>query len=183
MKKWTILACACAALAGCIGPYTDLDKAAETRTERRMAYRQEFGCPMTDDHQAYRECVLRTYAASHPKTYRTEDNADGKSVAVLKDTLTQTYDRSANTYKTERVVVIETEERLEPLPQIVPAPVVPAEVVVETTEVVEKPATEPAVELEPKESWWDTYQKNQPAEEPKCPCEDPNDPCPQCVDK
>ena len=63
----------------------------------------------------------------------------------------------------------------------------PKKVTVTTTETVtEKPIeVVPMPEPLPEKTWWETYQEEKEPSEPKivCPCPDPNDPCPQCVEK
>ena len=208
MKKSLLIFASTLALSGCMfGFDPDVDSTAQTRAEHHDAYRQEFGCPLTDDHEAYRNCVINTYKNTHPKTYVTEQAENGKSVAIIKNETKTSYDKDTDTYKTERVIVIETEERLVPVPVPPPvlAPLPPEEVkpvepepardlsdwddcddeVIED-EVIQQTPPPPPAKPEPT-TWWDTYQKNRTSEstaqKPTCPCEDPNDPCPQCVDK
>lgn len=215
MKKSLLILGSTLALSGCMfGFDPDVDSAAQTREEHHTAYRHEFGCPLTDDHELYRNCLVNTYKNTHPKTYATEVAENGKSVAVVKNETKTSYDKETDTYKTERVIVIETEERLVPVPAPV-VPPVPTETIkpVEPTpacdacandawddeivDVIEeaplpepKPVvvkqTPPPAKPEPT-TWWDTYKKDKdlaPApKKPVCPCPDPNDPCPQCVDK
>ena len=177
MKKLSFVLFACTALVGCSSYEPDLDKAAEVRAENRTAFHQEFGCPFTDDHAAYRQCVLNTYYGTHPRTYSVKQDKDGKSIAVIRNESRSSYDAETDTYKTERVIVIETEEKLVPVPVEVTPQLIEPEVLPPDLSAVEEPA--------PKETWWDTYQKDKPApaKEPQCPCPDPNEPCPQCVDK
>ena len=217
MKKSSLILCSTLALSGCMfGFDPDIDSAAETRADHHEAYRQEFGCPLTDDHEAYRACLVNTYKNTHPKTYVTEQNENGKSVAVIKNETKTSYDKNTDTYKTERVIVIETEERLVPVPVPPPvlAPLPPEEVkpvepaptfdpnafencddeIVDVEaplpepepSVVKQTPPPPPAKPEPT-TWWDAYQKDKdlaPApKKPVCPCADPNDPCPQCVDK
>ena len=206
MKKLPAVLVIFMGLSACSQMDMNLETAQETRNANRDAYRQEFGCTFTDDHASYRNCILNTYYASKPKTYSTTTNKDGKSVAIIKDETKKSYDEETNTYKTERVIVIETEERLVQVPLPTPIPVVKTEDK-ETTVVAEKNLIEPIVttveeknliepivtteeiapvEPKPEPTWWDTYQEEKEdvkPEEPVCPCPDPNDPCPQCVDK
>ena len=238
MKKLPVILCACTILAGCGGSKTDFDEAAAIRAEKRDIYRSEYGCSFTDDHAAYRQCLLNTHYASHPKTFDATRNSDGQSVAVIRsDNTKSSYNAETGTYKTERVIVIETEEHLEPGVAIaanIPYTVEPLkageksnksqkkqaddaeldllmeeeendvtgaeeawkdadnlkgstiEPVEPTPSLSTTTATETAqTKVEKKETWWDTYQKDKPemTEEPQCPCPDPNEPCPQCVDK
>ncbi len=193
MKKLPAVLVVFMGLSACSQMDMNLETAQETRNANRDAYRQEFGCTFTDDHASYRNCILNTYYASKPKTYSTTTNKDGKSVAIIKDETKKSYNEETNTYKTERVIVIETEERLVQVPLPTPIPVVKTEDK-ETTVVEEKNLIDPIVTTEeiapvepkPEPTWWDTYQEekeDEKPEEPVCPCPDPNDPCPQCVDK
>jgi len=202
MKKLSITLCACVALSGCtFGFDPDVDSAAGTRNSHRADYRAEFGCPLTDDHEAYRQCLINTYYGTHPKTYRTTVDEKGRSVAVVKDETKSSYDKDTGNYKTERVIVIETTEELVPasstippipMPQletVKPAPVTEIEKNFDEVEIVEttpvQKVSEPVKEA-PAATWWDTYQKNKPTDQKVkegCPCENPNDPCPQCYDK
>ena len=196
MKKMSLIFGICVALAGCSTMDTNLESAQETRDANRDSFRQEFGCGPADEHAAYRNCLLNTYYANKPKTFSTYVNKDGQSVAVIKNETKESYDADTNTYKTERVIVIETEERLVPAPVATPVPEEPKEEpVVETEETIseeiiseEIPTKEEIAPVEPtpQKTWWDTYQEEKEVEEtdePVCPCDDPNDPCPQCVDK
>jgi len=181
MKKLSIVLGVCLALAGCRTFDPDIDREADRRALEREAYHQEFGCQFVSDHDSYRQCVLNTYQANKPKTFRVGQDEKGRSVAILRDETTHSFDRETDTYKTERVIVIETEERLVP----VPTPVV-VETVDDSEESYEEPCEDELPVAEPvKETWWDEYQKSkEPAPAAfKCPCEDPNAPCPQCVDK
>ena len=192
MKKLPVILCTCLAVAGCTTFDPDLDRSAARREADREAYHQEFGCHFAGDHDSYRTCLLNTYHAEKPKTFSVTQDEKGRSVAIIKDETKQSYDKSTDTYKTERVIVIETEERLVPVP-VAPAPVPVAPTpVVETCDdetVLEPLPPEPVVEapapttVDPKDTWWDTYKKNKTVEDTKCPCTDPNEPCPQCVDK
>jgi hypothetical protein len=252
MKKLSLILGIYVTLAGCSSMDTNLESAQETRDANRDAYRQEFGCTVTDEHAAYRNCLLNTYYNSKPKTFSTYVNKEGKSVAVIKNESKESYDEDTKTYKTERVIVIETEERLVPVPVIVPnseevpvperleektiieetkniitetentiaevepetiatetentiaevepetiatetenttAEIEPENIVTETEIITEEiPTKEDIIPVEPapQKTWWDTYQEekeNEVSLEPVCPCMDPNDPCPQCVDK
>ena len=190
MKKLSITLCACLALSGCmLGFDSDVDSSAATRNSHRADYRSEFGCPLTDNHEAYRQCLLNTYYGTHPKTFRTTVDANGNSVAVIKDETKSSYDKDTGNYKTERVIVIETEERLVPAP--IPMPeLAPVEPTPDLEEDCDEEKAEPAPQkVEPAPTtWWDTYQKDKKTEKKLldkdgCPCADPNDPCPQCYDK
>lgn len=187
MKKILVILGACGALAACTSYEPDLDKATAVRDEHHMAYQAENGCPFTDDHAAYRECVINTYYKKTPKTFVPAKMEDGRSVAIIRNESTSSYDEETNTYKTERVVVIETVETVTGGES--------AETTTTTTETKVVPSEKPAPAVKPvpapvpekEQTWWDQYEKNRPAPtpaaKPQCPCPDPNEPCPQCVDK
>lgn len=210
MKKLGIVLAACGFVAACTSYEPDQDIAAEKRREAQVAYHQDVGCPMVDDHEAYRNCVINTYYKNSPKTFVPAKLPDGRSVAIIRNDQTSSYDEATDTYKTERVVVIETVETISGKPAEAKMPVVetpvietpaptPAPVVAEQPkpapkaesvieiEVESTPKAEPVpAETEVREqTWWETYQKEKPAEvaAPQCPCPDPNEPCPQCIDK
>lgn len=209
MKKLAIILCAGAAVTACSNFEPDLDMARDIRDENNRLAREEVGCTFAGDHDAYRQCVLNTYYKSKPKTFVTGRTEDGKALAILKNESTSSYDESTGTYKTERVIVIETEERLVDIPS--PSPIAPTADLIETVpplpEATETPAipdpndnkvitdtveeqvaiteTVPPPEpiLEKEETWWSQYKKQPAPPAPVCPCPDPNEPCPQCVDK
>lgn len=202
MKKLGVVLMACGALAACTSYEPDQDIAAETRREAQVAYHQDVGCPNIDDHEAYRKCVIATYYKGSPKTFVPAKLADGRSLAIVRNDKTTSFDEETNTYKTERVVVIETVETITgqepkiiesktqtevietPAPEPVLAVAEQPEPEVVVGEAVVDPQPEPVEESE--KTWWETYQKEKPVEEtqePTCPCPDPNEPCPQCIDK
>ncbi len=220
MKKLGIILVACGTVAACTSFEPDMDKAAEIRKEAQIQYHEEVGCPMVDDHEAYRNCVIKTYDKNTPKTFVPARLPDGRSVAILRNEETTSYDEQTGTYETERVVVIETVETIAPTTEAVTTTETttttveePAASVTTTTTVTKEPVTqvtetvtttnateptesvtittpvtetEPTVVEEKEQTWWDTYQKDKPATKPtkpQCPCPDPNEPCPQCVDK
>ena len=115
MKKTSLILGTCLFLSACGGYEIDLDKTAEIRNENRRVYHQEYGCSLMKENESYRQCILNTYQKNTPKTYITDNTADGKSLAIIRNDTTSSYDAERGTYKTERVVVIETEERLVPI--------------------------------------------------------------------
>lgn len=213
MKKFAIILCAGVAVTACSNFEPDLDMARDIRDENNRLARKEVGCTFAGDHDAYRQCVLNTYYKNKPKTFVTGRTEDGKALAILKNESTSSYDESTGTYKTERVIVIETEERLvdiptpssitatanlvetvPPLPAETKDPVVPAqnpdqnadEIVSDTvvnSETITETVPPPEPILEKEETWWSQYKKQPAQPAPVCPCPDPNEPCPQCVDK
>lgn len=213
MKKFAIILCAGVAVTACSNFEPDLDMARDIRDENNRLAREEVGCTFAGDHDAYRQCVLNTYYKNKPKTFVTGRTEDGKALAILKNESTSSYDESTGTYKTERVIVIETEERLvdiptpspitttanlvetvPPLPAETKDPVVPAqdpaqnadEIVSDTvvnSETITETVPPPEPILEKEETWWSQYKKQPAQPAPVCPCPDPNEPCPQCVDK
>ena len=232
MKKFAIILCAGVAVTACSNFEPDLDMARDIRDENNRLAREEVGCTFAGDHDAYRQCVLNTYYKNTPKTFVTGRTEDGKALAILKNESTSSYDESTGTYKTERVIVIETEERLvdiptpspitatanlvetvPPLPAETKDPVVPAQVetvpplpaetkepvvpaqnpvqnadeivsdIVVNSETITETVPPPEPILEKEETWWSQYKKQPAQPAPVCPCLDPNEPCPQCVDK
>jgi len=198
MKKLSLVLCAGVALAACsFDP--NLDSAAETRKEHLQERQELVGCGFTDDHASYRKCVLNTYAQGKPKTYEVDRTDDGRAIAVIRDATTTSYDKEKDAYKTERIIVIETEERLVPMDQAISEAETAtqtttektADATITTTTTTAEQTTEavaPAPTQAPvKESWWDSYQRQKDtvkvSDKPICPCSDPNDPCPQCYDK
>ena len=161
--------------------YNPEDRSAE-RTEKLAMKRAYEGCTFTDDHEAYRNCLLTTAAHNSPKTFVVAEDSNGRSLAIIKSNTTcdGTCDLVQTVSKTEVKTTV-TEE---------PAKVIKTEIVevpVVQDEIIEIPTAKTVVTEEVKEkTWWENYQENKPEDTPtkvKCPCEDPNDPCPQCVEK
>ncbi|MBR5129712.1 MAG: hypothetical protein IKV03_00600 [Alphaproteobacteria bacterium] len=163
----------CLALSACYY-YNPEDRGAE-RAEKLAIKRANEGCLSIDDHEAYRNCLLATVKQNSPKTYVTAEDSNGNPLAIIKSNVPcdGTCAASQTILKTEvKTTVIEE----------------PAKVI--KSEIIETPAVEADISVEveaPKEkTWWENYQENKPEDKPaevKCPCEDPNDPCPQCVEK
>ena len=164
----------CLSLSACY--YYNPDDQRAARTEKLAMKRASEGCIYTDDHEAYRNCLLATAAQNSPKTFVVAEDSNGRPLAIIKSNVPcdETCKASQTVVKTEVKTTV-TEE--------------PEKVI--KTEVVEMPISQPetidVVVEEPKEkTWWENYQENKPEDKPtevKCPCEDPNDPCPQCVEK
>lgn len=152
------------------------------RAQRIAERRSIAGCGEWDDHEGYRDCVIATANAQTPKTYITAEDSDGRAIAVMKSTKPcEGYCPPANTKTVIQTEVIRT---VEVTPTKTTTTVVPVVAQEETIKVVETPKTETIQETE--KTWWQDYQENkkpEPASTIKCPCPDPNDPCPQCVDK
>ena len=174
MKNILGIAIVCLGVSACYY-YNPEDRGAE-RAEKLAMKRAQEGCLFLDDHEAYRNCVLATIKQNSPKTYVVAENSNGQPVAVIKSDVPcdGTCGASQTVVKTEvKKVVIEE----------------PAKVIKTTTVQVENtpaPEAAPAVETPKEKTWWENYQENKPTDTPaevKCPCEDPNDPCPQCVEK
>lgn len=165
----------CLALSACYY-YNPEDRGAE-RAEKLAMKRAFEGCLLIDDHEAYRNCLLTTMQQNSPKTFITAEDSNGNPLAIIKSNTPcdETCSTAQTIVKTEIKTTV-TEE---------PAKVIKTEIVdiATTTEPVEPTK----VVEEPKEkTWWENYQENKPEDKPaevKCPCEDPNDPCPQCVEK
>lgn len=172
-------------LSGCY--YYNPDDRVEERADRLAQKKAFYGCQFVDDNTAYRNCVIETIRRNTPKTFTTAENSNGQALAIIKSTVP--CDNACKTGQTQvktevtRTVKTLPAETTKTVSEQKPA----AEVVVETVEVPTPAVVIEDIPVEPKEeSWWENYQKNKKADtaEPiKCPCEDPNDPCPQCVDK
>ena len=197
MKK-TLVIMGLLLLSACVNHDTDLDAQAAQRQERLEMRHQATGCTFARNHDAYRNCILNTYYMQQPRTYTTAELDSGKPLAISGTgcraaqppvlagiaepppqpgwaaPMTESHTSSvetvcSKTYQPQEAVITTTEMPVNP-----PAPEV---IVVEQ----EQEAPEPAPE---RHTWWDSYRANKkPAPEPKCPCEDPNDPCPQCYNK
>lgn len=160
--------------------YNPEDRGAE-RAEKLAMKRAQEGCLLLDDHEAYRNCIIATMKRNSPKTYIIAENSNGDPVAIIKSDVPcdGACRASQTTIQTEvkKVVITEPTKIIEKTTTEVKTPDVQIEEVA-----VQKPVQE-----QPKEkTWWDNYQENKPADTTapvKCPCEDPNDPCPQCVEK
>ena len=175
----------CLGLSACYY-YNPDDRGAE-RAEKLAMKRAYEGCVYTDDHAAYRNCLLTTAAQNSPKTFTVAEDSNGRPLAIIKsDTPCDgTCNGTQAVLKTDVKTTVTEEPAKVIKTEIVEVPVVhdePLDITVEKT----PQAIDITVE-EPKEkTWWDNYQENKPEEAPtevKCPCEDPNDPCPQCVEK
>ena len=186
-------------LTACVAHDTDLDAQAAERQAQRNEQQQTMGCTFSHDHDAYRNCILNTYYTRHPRTYIPAELDNGQPVAVTGPgyhmgtpvlpviaepqqpqlwaaPTVEAHSSSVETvcektYQPQEAVITTTEMPLNP-----PAP----EVIV----VEQEPAPAPQPAPQPR-TWWTEYQENKPAPAPapKCPCEDPNDPCPQCYNK
>lgn len=194
MKKLLSLTCALTLLTACSHYAADVDEAAQKRAENRTEIREEIGCQFANDHESYRKCLIATYESSKPKTFTTTTATDGQPVAVvskgeLKPTNTALLNAtSATPCMYTKQEMYETQVPAQPCTTCAPIQVeAPKVVTVTTTETVQEKPVEvvPAPTPLPEKTWWETYQETKPEEKPavKCPCEDPNDPCPQCVSK
>lgn len=201
MKQYFWIVLGCSLLGACVAHETDLQAAQEKRDAALAQKRAENGCTFIRDHDAYRQCVMNTYYMQHPRTYETHELTNGQPIAVISN---QTAGCGCG--------AVSCTNKVAPLPaggpQVVPYATSESTTVettctqnyqaqeasVTTTEVLPPPppvqiTTQPApvVEPEPDPTWWETYKAEKKPEpipqKPVCPCPDPNDPCPQCVDK
>ena len=183
----------CLALNACYY-YEPGDRGAE-RAEKLAMKRAFEGCVLIDEHEAYRNCLLTTMQQNSPKTFITAEDSNGNPLVIIKSNTpcNETCRASQTIIKTEVKRTV-TEE---------PAKVIKTEIVdiepkktqaIEPTKIVEEPkavepkAVEPTkvIEEQKEKTWWENYQENKPEDKPaevKCPCENPNIPCPQCVEK
>lgn len=153
--------------------YNPNDKGAE-RAEKLAMKRAQEGCLLLDDHEAYRNCIITTMKQNSPKTYVIAENSNGEPVAIIKSNTP--CDGTCNASQT----IVKTEVKKTVIEE-------PAKVIeTSTVQTEEVAALAPVVETPKEKTWWENYQENKPADKPatvKCPCEDPNDPCPECVEK
>ncbi|MDR2902021.1 MAG: hypothetical protein LBU87_02795 [Lactobacillales bacterium] len=207
MKKILMITAVFGLVSACTSYDPDLDKEQAKRDANRAANREMYGCTGLDSHEAYRNCLIATHYKNSPKTYTTMRTPDGRSVAVVKTTVKNP--NATSTVETERTVITKTVETISrptvkkittfeqrpvvteyiieeaPVTEVVvveEAPVVEVAPVVVKEVIVEK--TQPVVVKE--QTWWETYQDTKEPEVTttvKCPCEDPNAPCPQCAPK
>lgn len=205
MKRYLLVVLGCSLLGACISHETNLQAAQEKRDAALAQKRAENGCTFIRDHDAYRQCVMNTYYMQHPRTYETHELTNGQPVAIISNQAAGCGCGGATG------CMAGCTTKVAPLPasgpQVVPYATSESTTVettctqnyqaqeasVTTTEVLPPPppvqiTTQPApvVEPEPDPTWWETYKAEKKVEvvpQPVCPCPDPNDPCPQCVDK
>ena len=198
MKKGLVLLGALALSACTAGFETDMDEAAAIREANIAERRQISGCTFARDNDAYRNCLLRTYEMRGPASYTTATMTDGRPVAVISQNsqggssgcgmkplpsqepgyewaapTTASHTQSVETvcqkqFVPQQTVVQTVEERV--------APPEPEVIFIEPEQPVV--VEQPVVQAAPVRKW-----TREVAVAPKCPCEDPNDPCPQCYDK
>ena len=92
-------------------------------------------------------------------------------VTTVDSTYTQDY------VAPQQTTIVKSQEIVAQVPVPPPAPVV-------QPVVIPQPVVTPAPQKDP--SWWENYQQTRvitPTVTVKCPCDDPNDPCPQCYEK
>ena len=104
MKKLLCLGVALTFVSACTTFEPDLDKAAEKRAESRAEVRAEIGCQFTDDHDAYRRCVLATYHNNKPKTYAISQTCNGQPLAIVSQGTPVSAGSQTKTVVTETVV-------------------------------------------------------------------------------
>lgn len=180
LKSVLCLTATCLILGGCY--YYNPEDRAEERADKLAQKQAEQGCLLLDSHEAYRRCLIATAQRNSPKTFTTTNCVNGQPVAVIKGTHNCTENCNAQTVITTEITrTIEMEPvEVESTSQTVTT--------TKTTEVVAAPV--PAVKaqetpVQKDQTWWDQYQATKKVQTTtvKCPCEDPNDPCPQCVEK
>lgn len=163
MKKVLCALLGATLLSACAPIETDMEKTQAERAERRLERQATQGCGVIDEHSSYRQCVINTYAR-RPRTYTITYLPDGQPVAVFS--------------QPESKAHVETEENI--ITQTTLAPTV--SVVISETETVVPQEQIPVRE----KTWWETYQADRKPTDSglvKCPCADPNVPCPQCNPK
>lgn len=104
-----------------------------------------------------------------------------KKVVIIKPAESTTSVPADTATSTVTKQVIEEQKTVQKSTQTKPT------VTIKEVTVKDAPITETVVVQEQKEpTWWEKYQETKQPEtvvSVKCPCEDPNDPCPQCVEK
>lgn len=181
LKSVILMASAAILLTACT-PNPNID---DTARNERIAQKQAVeGCTLLESHQAYRDCLIATAQKNSPKTFVAAENSNGQAVIVIKSNTP-----CDSTCVTPQKTVIETEV-VKTVTVTKPKPVVTETV----TEVVKTPTVTEEVQVqevvapvpEKEKTWWEQYQANKKPEVAapvKCPCPDPNDPCPQCIEK
>lgn len=187
-------------LAGCYPYNTDDEKG---RAERIAERKAEKGCTLLETHKEYRDCVIATAQKNSPKTFTTAENSDGQSLAIIKGD--KECVQCGEPWKARKTTEIEEVEEIETIIEQTPKQTIVEEKAVIETAVVETvvapapvvvpapaPKQAPVIEEVPvpapekDKTWWENYQKDKKPEvagKTVCPCPDPNDPCPQCVQK
>ena len=205
-KRWVILL-GCVLLGGCVAHETDFQVAQEERDAMLLNKRMKEGCQFVRDQDAYRECLLNTYYSQYPKGYRTAELVDGEPIAVISNSQSYQGQRMVSQvaplpsagpqivpYSTSEVTTVDstyTQDYVAPQQTtivksqeiVAQVPVPPPAPVVQPV-VIPQPVVTPAPQKDP--SWWENYQQTRvitPTVTVKCPCDDPNDPCPQCYEK
>ena len=208
MKKTWAFLLGCALLGGCVGYEADLQDAQQERDALLLQKRMKEGCTFVRDQDAYRECLLNTYYSQYPKGYQTAELVDGEPIAIVSNasaSYTQGVTQVAPLpssgpqiipYSTTEITTTDstfTQEYVTPQATVVQTREVVAQVPVETAlpepvpvvqpVAISEPVQQPVVQQDP--TWWDNYQQTRTVIQPtvQCPCEDPNDPCPQCYEK
>lgn len=201
MKKSAVLVLSMVALTGCM--HLD-ERGIETKDTSRVNQPGAI-CTLSDENGQMRKCMENRYTRNTPTDYTTGVLENGKPVAVMNNNANKTVfvyapvedncssDEILTAEKAQSVVVSvptldeESTFIIEEKPVVVVPPnpevkVTDSAVIVvaseETTEVVDK-------------KWWPVSTKEEAKvvkTEPKnvgrpCPCEDINQPCPECFDK
>ena len=193
--KQTLVIMGSLLLSACVAHDTDLDARAAQRQAALNLRHQTTGCTFTSDHDAYRNCILNTYYMRHPQTYIPAELENGQPLAVTGTGCPASHPPVlagiAEPQQPHPWAAPMTEAHTSSVETVCEKTYQPQEAVITTTEM---PINPPAPEVivveqepaapEPAPTWWASYQENKkPEPAPKCPCEDPNDPCPQCYNK
>lgn len=191
MKKILCALLGATLVSACATWETDMDKTQAQRAQRRAENRAVQGCTALDEHGTYRQCIIDTYYASRPRTYTTTRLPNGQPLAIMgrghnnafieteQNIVTRTYETSSRP-TVSQVYRIET---------VVPETVVvtgQAPIVYQYAEPIPVQTVVRPKEPTREKTWWETYQADRkPVTAPmvKCPCSDPNVPCPQCNPK
>ncbi len=178
-----------------VGHETDMDAAAARREMNIEARHEVTGCTFVKDHEAYKNCLLNTYRLNSPATYSTSTLSDGRSVAIIHSNQqmgtsasacglkplpnsADKYEWAAPTTASEtKTVETVCQKKFEPQQTVIQT--VEERVAPPEPEIIFVQQEEQIAPLPPPPPMPPKYV----VKEPVCPCEDPNDPCPQCYDK
>lgn len=191
MKKITCAILSLTLLSACASYDADMDRSEARRARHRAHIQEEQGCRGLDEHAAYRQCAIDTFYRTHQTPYTMSTLPGGRPLVIIKRS-------NGNIIETKQTIVTKTVETSDPVIQEPTgvAPVFdetvlikerpqPALYIMETTSpretiVIEEKAVKPVKAP----TWWENYQttkKTDAGDAPKCPCADPNAPCPQCT--
>ena len=208
MKKYLAVILGSSLLCACVYHETDFQAAQQERDAALALKRAQVGCSFIRDHDAYRQCLMNTYYGQQPKNYEVREMTNGQPVAIIGGADSSVAPCYSCSQGCATPSYYQMQAQIAPLPpsgpQIVPYTTsesttvetlcsknyVAQEASFSTREVIPavqpKPLPKPQIQPLPDPTWWQQYQANKQTlvvKKPVCPCPDPNDPCPQCVEK